>query len=135
MVDTNIKEKVDLTEIFLKKIIRDDDLSNRSIWVSTWNHIKFIVEAWSMDADYAEDPRICSPPWLENEFHHLSLPPSKPALGDFCRLLPDPLENWLSPFVFAGEKANFLSPPSLAIDPDDWSFWFDNRVHHDSIEE
>lgn len=31
MVDINIKEKVDLTEIFLKKIIRDDDLSNRSI--------------------------------------------------------------------------------------------------------
>lgn len=80
-------------------------------------------------------PVFAHPPWLENEFHHLSLPPSKPALGDFCRLLPDPLENWLSPFVFAGEKANFLSPPSLAIDPDDWSFWFDNRVHHDSIEE
>lgn len=31
-----------------------------------------------MDADYAEDPSICSrqadTPWLENEFYHLSLP-------------------------------------------------------------
>lgn len=76
MVDTNIKEKVDLTEIFLKKIIRDDDLSNRSIWVSTWNHIKFIVEAWSMDADYAEDPRICSPPLARERIS----PPFPPSL-------------------------------------------------------
>lgn len=60
-------------------------------------------------------PVFAHPPWLENEFHHLSLPPSKPALGDFCRLLPDPLENWLSPFVFAGEKANFLSPPPPSL--------------------
>lgn len=55
-------------------------------------------------------------------------PPLKPALGDFCRLLPDPLENWLSPFVFASHRWESKLPIPLAIDPDDWSFWFDNRA-------
>lgn len=83
-------------------------------------------------ADYEEDPCIYShetdTPDQGSRTTFATFPSLESALGDFYRLLPDPLENWLSPFVFASHQWEGNPPPVFAIDPDDWSFWFDNRL-------
>lgn len=98
---------------------------------STWNHIKFIVEAWSMDADYAEDPRYLLTPGSRTNFTL-----TFPSLKARPRWLLPPFTgpSWKLAVAFcvclAPVRKQTSYPPSLLTPMIDH---FDLIIGHDSI--